>query len=58
MNDDNNVIQNGFIGSLVRFIPLRQIDYIYKGNLIKKPKHLIWKDAHNKHLSYIAKLWI
>jgi hypothetical protein len=43
-------ITNGFIGQQVRYLSLRQTNYNYKGKEIKRPIHLIWRDAHTNCL--------
>ena len=39
-------ITNGFIGSLLRFFPLRQQEYEHEGKKISQCKHLVWRDSH------------
>ena len=37
---------------------MRQDDYIYNDILIKRPKHIIWRDAHENMIGYNDYLWI
>ena len=45
-------ISNGYIGQAIRYICLRQVDYNYNGNLIKRNKHYIWRDGHENQIGY------
>jgi hypothetical protein len=51
-------ITNGFIGQQIRYIALRQTDYEYNGKTIKRPTHLVWRDAHANCPGYNDYLWI
>lgn len=51
-------ITNGYIGQHMRFISIRQTDYDYIGETIKKPTHLIWRDNHSNCIAYNDHLWI
>ena len=45
-------ISNGYIGQAMRYICLRQVDYNYNGNVIKRNKHYIWRDGHTNQIGY------
>ena len=49
---------NGFIGQLMRYLSLRQKDYIYKNNKISAPIHFIWRDAHASMIGLLDSEWI
>lgn len=40
-------ITNGYIGQLMRYISVRQDDYIYGTENIRRPKFIIFRDAHS-----------
>lgn len=56
--DSEGHISNGYIGQLIRYLALRQKDYLYNGIMIKKPCHLVYRDAHTCCPGYIDSLWI
>jgi len=39
-------ITNGYIGQAMRYICLRQVNYKYNNELIKRNTHYIWRDGH------------
>ena len=45
--DKEGHIKNGFLGQQARYMVLRQSDYYMKGKFIGRPKHIVWRDAHN-----------
>lgn len=47
-------VNKGYIGQVVRFFPMFQTDY----NNIRRPKYLVFRDAHNTFPMYIDYLWI
>lgn len=51
-------ITDGYIGQHMRFIALRQVDYAYKNISIRRPIHLVWRDAHANCIAYNDSLWI
>jgi len=51
-------ITNGYIGQQLRYITLKQTDYIFNDKLIKRPKHLVYRDAHANCPAYNDFLWI
>ena len=56
--DNEGHITNGYIGQQVRYISLRQTNYEWENLTIKRPKHLVWRDAHANCSSYNDYLWI
>ena len=40
-------IKNGYLGQQARYMILQQNDYVYNGRLIHRPRHIVWRDAHN-----------
>lgn len=59
-NINGNVghITNGYIGQQIRYISVKQINYIWNDILIKRPVHLIWRDAHATTVGFNDSLWI
>lgn len=51
-------ITNAYIGQHVRYIVLRQSNYDYRGHRIKRPSHMVWRDAHMNCIAYNDHLWI
>ena len=51
-------ITDGYIGQIVRFISLKQKNYIWNSEEIKKPKHIVLRDAHTNCSLYNDYLWI
>lgn len=39
-------ITNGYLGQLIRYLSLKQSVYYYKNKMIKKPSHIVYRDAH------------
>lgn len=48
----------GYIGQHMRYISLNQKNYNYKGIMIERPKHLIWRDGHTNTPAYNDSQWI
>jgi len=47
------VIKNGFLGSLMRYIILRQQKYNNRnGDIINRPKCIFWRDSHTNGMCY------
>lgn len=52
-------ITNGYLGTIVRYISTIQEDYTWNNNtLIKRPRHLVWRDSHSTMIGYNDYLWI
>jgi hypothetical protein len=51
-------INNGYIGQLIRFISLKQTGYIYNQSTIKRPKVVIFRDAHATNIAFNDTQWI
>ena len=51
-------ITDAYMGQHVRYISLKQSNYNYNGKEIKKPYHLVWRDAHTNCHAYNDYLWI
>jgi hypothetical protein len=45
-------ITQGYIGQVVRFIFLKQENYMYNGEIIKRNKHYLTRDAHSCQTAY------
>jgi hypothetical protein len=45
-------ITDGNIGQIVRFICLKQTDYKYNNQIIKRNKHYVWRDAHTNQIGH------
>ena len=56
--DNEGHITDGYIGQQIRYISLRQTNYEWENLTIKRPKHLVWRDAHANCPSYNDYLWI
>jgi hypothetical protein len=54
----NGHINNGYIGQLIRFISLKQTDYTYNNEPIKRPKVVIFRDAHATNIAFNDTQWI
>ncbi len=51
-------ITNAYIGSIIRFFPLRQKEYTLRGIKVSPPIHLVWRDAHTTLSATIDIEWI
>lgn len=49
---------NGYIGQHIRYISLAQKPYKYNNIIIKRPKHLIWRDGHACTIGKYDAEWI
>lgn len=45
-------IESGYIGQLIRYICLKQVQYLYNGKNIEPNKCYIWRDAHTTTPGY------
>ena len=45
-------ITNGFIGQHMRYTALRQSDYTYYGQTVKRGKHYVFRDAHTNVVAW------
>jgi len=57
-SDTEGHITDGYIGQHMRYIALRQKEYIYNNMTIKPPKHIIWRDAHAAMIGALDSEWI
>jgi len=55
---DEGHITDAYMGQHVRYISLKQKDYDYNETTVKKPWHLVWRDAHTNCIGYNDYLWI
>lgn len=51
-------ITDGYIGQIIRYISLKQNNYGWNEDTIKKPIHLVWRDAHTNCIAHNDHLWI
>jgi len=51
-------ITNGYLGQVIRFISMRQVNYQYVDKTIQRPKHLIFRDSHTNCIGYNDNEWI
>ena len=48
----------GYIGQMLRFISMKQQDYEYNDIMIKRPKHLVFRDGHSNSIGFNDSKWI
>jgi hypothetical protein len=51
-------ITDGYVGQLIRYLSLKQTNYLWNDYEIKKPNFLMWRDAHAACMATLDYQWI